>query len=254
MRGYDQFNFPAFDAAKVYLKTYCHFDPVSPADMDRTQKGFDPTAPDFDPQTGYDFDVADALRRDFDEISRCDGIVFLNGWEASTGANAERMLGQALDLKAWIYDQDEVNGYRVHTITWEELEARYLQHKIGKSFEEQTGGHPDDAPRILEDPDTGAKKQMKLDRFDLVPAEPLRLLARHYGLGSLKYEDRNWEKGYPWSWAYRALMGHVNAWWQGEDIDPETGSPHMAAVAWHAFAIMEFAHRQTGKDDRPWKD
>lgn len=98
---------------------------------------------------------------------------------------------------------------------------------------------------------TGAEKGTKLARYDLVPAEPLRLLAEHYGRGSLKYADRNWEKGYEWSKSFAALNRHLWAFWNGEDIDPETGSPHMAAVAWHAFAMLEYTRTHPEFDDRP---
>lgn len=104
---------------------------------------------------------------------------------------------------------------------------------------------------VVVDPDTGGRKEQQLARFDLVPARPLWMLAEHYGRGAKKYEDRNWEKGYNWSLSYDSLNHHLNKWWQGEDIDPDNGSPHMVAVAWHAFALLEFALAHPEKDNRP---
>jgi hypothetical protein len=101
------------------------------------------------------------------------------------------------------------------------------------------------------DPETGGEKGTKLARFDLIPAEPLWELAEHYGRGAAKYEDRNWEKGYAWSLSYAALMRHAVAFWQGQNNDPETDSHHMAAVAFHAFALIEFWNQGLGTDDRP---
>lgn len=101
------------------------------------------------------------------------------------------------------------------------------------------------------DKETGAQKGQKLARFDLVPAKPLWLLAEHYGRGAKKYADRNWERGYDWSLSYDALCRHLNAFWQGEDYDEETESLHMTAVAWHAFALIEFFHTHPEKDNRP---
>lgn len=101
---------------------------------------------------------------------------------------------------------------------------------------------------------TGGEKGQKLARFDLVPVGPLTQLAEHYGRGAEKYEDRNWEKGIDWSLNYAALIRHVTAWWAGEDLDEDTGSTHMAAVAWHAFALMEYAHTHPELDNRPRKD
>jgi hypothetical protein len=105
----------------------------------------------------------------------------------------------------------------------------------------------------ITDPETGGQKGSKLARFDLIPPEPLRLLAEHYGKGELKYPSDdmpNWLKGYDWSLSYAALHRHLNAFWQGEDVDEETGSLHLVAAAWHCFALIEFTHRHPGKDDR----
>lgn len=97
---------------------------------------------------------------------------------------------------------------------------------------------------------TGGKKGMKLARFDLIPTRPLAILAEHYGRGAEKYADRNWERGVDWSKNYAALMRHITAWWGGED-DDEIGSPHLAAVAWHAFSLLEYAQTHPELDDRP---
>ena len=101
------------------------------------------------------------------------------------------------------------------------------------------------------DPDTGAQKGMKLERHDLIPARFLTELARHYGVGAKKYEDRNWEKGYAWSKSYAALQRHLTQFWAGEDIDEETGSKHLVAAAWHCIALATFMDEHPEKDDRP---
>lgn len=97
---------------------------------------------------------------------------------------------------------------------------------------------------------TGAEKGRKDERYDLIPVGPLAELARLYGAGAKKYPPRNWERGYDWSLSYAALQRHANAWWGGEEMDPETGTSHMAAVAWHAFALMQFAVEHRELDDR----
>ena len=118
MRGYEQSNFPAFDACRDQL-IRLGWDPVSPADMDRKRDGFDPTRADFDPTRLAEFDVRRALKRDFIAIMECDGIVFLPGWEGSLGANAERALGEALELRAWLYDPG--GRVKIRRTTWDEL-------------------------------------------------------------------------------------------------------------------------------------
>lgn len=99
------------------------------------------------------------------------------------------------------------------------------------------------------DPTTGGQKGSKLARFSLIPAEFLWALATHYGIGAQKYEDRNWERGYKWSLSVDALERHLNQWKLGENLDVETGSHHLIAVAWHACALFVFGKRGLGTDD-----
>jgi hypothetical protein len=99
------------------------------------------------------------------------------------------------------------------------------------------------------DPQTGGTKGSKLARFDLIPGEFETALAEHYGRGARKYEDRNWERGYKWGLSYAALRRHLAAWVAGESLDPETGSHHLVAVAWHCIALYYFERHNLGKDD-----
>ncbi|WKW86773.1 hypothetical protein SEA_WONDERBOY_46 [Arthrobacter phage WonderBoy] len=97
---------------------------------------------------------------------------------------------------------------------------------------------------------TGAEKGVKEARFDLIPVGPLEQLAIHFGRGAQKYEPHNWRKGYELSKGYAALQRHANAWWAGEDLDPEMGTSHLAAVAFHALALLELSHTHPEMDDR----
>lgn len=110
-----------------------------------------------------------------------------------------------------------------------------------------------DEIRII-DPETGGAKDQKPARFDLIPPGPLDTLARQYGQGAAKYGDRNWEQGYAWSLSFAAMQRHAWQFWNGEDVDPETGLPHLAAVAWHAFALMHRMEYGRRFDDRPGSD
>lgn len=97
---------------------------------------------------------------------------------------------------------------------------------------------------------TGGEKGTKLARFDLIPSDALTQLAEHFGTGAKKYADNQWRKGYEWSKSYAALQRHASQFWGGEDFDEETGSNHMAAVAWHAFALLTFYKDFPNFDDR----
>ena len=107
---------------------------------------------------------------------------------------------------------------------------------------------------LMTDPRTGGRKGVKLARFDLMPADALERLAEVYGRNTKscggKYEDRNWEKGYPWGWSFGACQRHLWAFWHGEDIDPESGQHHLAHAAWHCLTMLAFVERGLGTDDR----
>lgn len=100
------------------------------------------------------------------------------------------------------------------------------------------------------DPITGGAKGSKLARFDLLPPEALWAVAEHLGKGAEKYDARNWERGYAWGLSYAALQRHLNQFWAGEEIDADTGSHHLAAVATHALFLLTFVIRGAGTDDR----
>lgn len=103
MRGFDLYNFPAFDAARDLLRSAGH-EPVSPADMDR-EHGVDGTV-----GVSEHF-VRGALRRDFLAILDCDAIAFLPGWEQSSGARAERHVAESVGLPCYRIDP-EATFYR----------------------------------------------------------------------------------------------------------------------------------------------
>lgn len=98
--------------------------------------------------------------------------------------------------------------------------------------------------------ESGAQKGSKLARYDMIPADALDELARHYGKGAEKYaafdsgdglgKIDNWRRGYDWSLSYAALQRHAWAFWNREDIDEETGSKHLIAAAWHCLTMAHW--------------
>lgn len=97
MTGIPEFNFPAFDEAKRVLKSH-GWEPVSPADIDREEFGFDTEG-----KTGDEM-IDPQLRRriavrDIRAISECDSIYMLEGWQDSKGALAELAFAEWLKLE-----------------------------------------------------------------------------------------------------------------------------------------------------------
>ena len=98
---------------------------------------------------------------------------------------------------------------------------------------------------------SGGQKGLKIETFALIPPKPLMLLAELYGRGAQKYSDRNWERGYPYSWSFSAAQRHMWQFWGGQDRDFEMKVPHPICAAFHMFAITDFMFRDVGEDDRP---
>lgn len=93
MRGYKDYNFPAFDAARDLL-TAKGFEVISPADLDRRYD-----------TPGKNYPSEHYVRRDTKELIRIKEknvpgscIVLLEGWEHSKGAKAEKYVAEWLDL------------------------------------------------------------------------------------------------------------------------------------------------------------
>lgn len=93
MRGYKDLNFPAFHKAEAFLRN-THWEVVNPAKLNP-----DPNA-----------DYIDCMRIDIKALCDCDAIYLLNGWEKSTGANAEYQVARMLELAILFennYNKDE---------------------------------------------------------------------------------------------------------------------------------------------------
>lgn len=109
MRGYEKFNFDAFDAAHDFLWDQ-GFHAVSPADLDRIVDGWHPHPPD---DLACDDGVKKrCMRRDLIVIldmdpSNGDAIFMLDGWEQSEGAKVELAVARFLGLRAIFQDKTE---------------------------------------------------------------------------------------------------------------------------------------------------
>lgn len=97
---------------------------------------------------------------------------------------------------------------------------------------------------------TGAEKGVKRARHSLIPGVALEMVAEHYAAGAEKYEKHNWRKGYEWTKSIDSLTRHLHAFGEGQNLDPETKTPHMAAVAFHALTLLTFMVEHPEFDDR----
>lgn len=88
-------------------------------------------------------------------------------------------------------------------------------------------------------------------RYDLIPPDALRELAKVYTVGAEKYGERNWEKGMSWGRAFGSLLRHVWDWFGGIEADHEDGLHPLAHAAFRVFQLLAYSMRKVGNDDRP---
>lgn len=83
--------------------------------------------------------------------------------------------------------------------------------------------------------DTGAVRDASTGkgRFDLIPAYPLFRLAKLYEAGSLKYAERNWEKGIPTGRFMDSAFRHLMNYQDGDRTED-----HLAAVMWNIAGLI----------------
>ncbi|WP_394615913.1 dATP/dGTP diphosphohydrolase domain-containing protein [Lentzea sp. JNUCC 0626] len=98
--------------------------------------------------------------------------------------------------------------------------------------------------------ETGGEKGKKLAQVSSLDPKALLVLAEVSGWGATKYSAHNFLRGYLWSLSFDAAMRHLLKFWGGEELDPESGLPHLGHAAWHCLAMISFLERGIGTDDR----
>lgn len=97
---------------------------------------------------------------------------------------------------------------------------------------------------------TGKKFDGDKPRLDLVSRPALEGLANVLGFGAKKYAAHNWRGGIEFSRLIGACLRHVNAFNDGEDLDPESGLSHIDHAACCIMFLSDQIKRETGLDDR----
>ena len=111
-----------------------------------------------------------------------------------------------------------------------------------------TSTYPDSNPKaILGNAKTGY-------RFALIPSA-LAEMSKSLDGGAEKYGEMNWRTtGVRGSVYLDAMMRHLLAWKEGEDLDPETGANHLGHVMGNCAILMDAAYEGCLLDDRLGKD
>jgi hypothetical protein len=278
MRALPLYNFPAFEAACKDLRAK-GWTVWSPAEHD-LEGGFDPATTDM-----ADFNLADALVWDFQKIMESSYLIVLPGWEKSTGTMWEATVAYATGKPVLQYpeltpvDLPDVVTNPVQVRTAEEAAVRVLKsreaaadtyaHMRGvdgpgawsrlsalEQMRQDSAAPREEYRKVLEgeirvvDAVTGGAKGQKDAQLSPLDPQALLRVAEVAGYGAKKYDRVNYLKGFAWHLSFDAMQRHLLGFWGGEDIDPESGLPHLAHAAWHCLALLAFMEKGLGTDDR----
>lgn len=101
----------------------------------------------------------------------------------------------------------------------------------------------------------GIKNDQGKERWNLMPFDALREIAKVFTKGANKYSDRNWEKGLDYSRPYSALQRHLAAWWEDrEENDSEWGLSHLAHAGCCLLMLLAYQIRNRNKDKSKFDD
>lgn len=88
--------------------------------------------------------------------------------------------------------------------------------------------------------------------FSVLPTPVLAEAALGMLEGALKYGRHNYRAiGVRASVYYDATMRHMNAWWEGEDYDPESKLSHVTKAITSLLVLRDAMIRDMMEDDRP---
>ncbi len=89
-------------------------------------------------------------------------------------------------------------------------------------------------------------------RVDLIDAEWLEGIGYVLKFGADKYADHNWRRGFKFSRLIAACFRHLLAIMRGEDVDPESGLPHVHHLSCSVMFLAWHLKHKPELDDR-WK-
>ena len=98
---------------------------------------------------------------------------------------------------------------------------------------------------------------MKFDEdrapMHLVPPEAIKAIAEVFAFGAEKYSPNNWRfdgDKTNHSRTYASIQRHLNSYWSGEDLDPESGKLHLAHALTQTMILLTHVLDNPEMDDR----
>lgn len=83
-----------------------------------------------------------------------------------------------------------------------------------------------------------------------VPRSAVEAVASVLAYGARKYDRRNWRKGAEWTRFAASALRHLFKWLDAEDLDDESGLPHLAHAMCNLAFLVEWAKTHPELDDR----
>jgi len=96
----------------------------------------------------------------------------------------------------------------------------------------------------------GVKFDQGKPRMALMPFDALYKIAGVFTYGAEKYSEDNWSEGMRHRRMADALLRHLTAYLNGEDLDDESGLDHLAHMNCCAQMLYAMYLRGAGEDDR----
>lgn len=87
---------------------------------------------------------------------------------------------------------------------------------------------------------TGTRFNAGKPDLALIPLIGLESAAMVFAYGAQKYAPWNWAKGMNWSVVVSCMMRHLSAIQRGEDLDSESGLPHVGHLMCNALMLATF--------------
>jgi hypothetical protein len=96
------------------------------------------------------------------------------------------------------------------------------------------------------------KNDLNKPNLGLIPPKAIFGIGRALDYGSKKYHDYNYKTGSGLDWirVYSALLRHLQAWIDNEDLDPESKLNHLDHVGACSVMLMDLVYSNIGKDTR----
>ena len=98
--------------------------------------------------------------------------------------------------------------------------------------------------------ETGHKADSGKPPCELLSPDAMLGTAAVLAFGAKKYAPNNWRKGLAWMRIAAAIMRHLFAFMKGEDLDPETGLPHVDHIGCETMFLQELYRTRKDLDDR----